>query len=416
MADVKDFAVDFLNYANGVDGEDGLCFWKREGELREGKLCWFFWSRGEQNQLQVDFKSVLEGLPLRNYRLLVQLWAPVTEADQKWLVCRHNPFALYGLHRGLTEYRLLSQQLKLGVSGGNEDMLGLPGRVFRGRLLESRPSIDQYSSKEWPRLDEVVECGVQSCLGLPLFDEGGDCVGVMEMTSSSKLSNWITELSSLSHHFTAPMTCLTNLIEQLSLIEPNFLVQPHIEGVKKPEHEFASKNRKPSVILTLDYIQRCKGMKQLEAMNFLEVSKSTFQTNLKNLKLPKWSVCKDDPSLFIGSIAQPSKGKNPTMKSSHGKKSAPQKEIIIKAKGPDDYVIRFQMSYPVTFVALELKISMRMEINVGAFLMKYEDGVPEKIRITNDEDVRLWIETCKVLEKGEPVVFVVPNPNSIYFK
>lgn len=149
------------------------------------------------------------------------------------------------------------------------------------------------------------------------------------------------------------------------------------------------------------------------------VSKGTFRTNLKNLKLSKWSLCKDDPSLFIESTTQPSKGKNPAMKSSHRKKSVesvdPRKEIIIKTKGPDD-VIRFQMSYPVILVVLKLTISKRMGINVGAFLMKYEDGDAEKIRIMDDEDVQLWIETCKVLEMREPVIFVVPNPKSINSK
>ncbi|KAF7146781.1 hypothetical protein RHSIM_Rhsim04G0061300 [Rhododendron simsii] len=326
---------------------------------------------------------------------------------------------------------------EVGVSGGNEDVLGLPGRVFRGRLPESSRSIHHYSSKEWPRQDEAMECGV--------------CVGVMEMTSSSKLPNLFTEQSSLSHHFLAPtLTCF----DIASPSEPwdsdwgedNSVIQPHIEGVRKPEHEFASKKRKPHVVLTPDDMKRCKGMRQVDAMKLLNadvasladvldtpphsisleashwkleigllfvVSKATFRTNLKNLKLPKWSLCKDDPSLFIESTSQPSKGKNPAMKSSHGKKSAesvePRKEII-KAKGPDD-AIRFQMSYPVKLVALELAISKRMKINVGAFLMKYEDGDAEKIRITNDEDVQLWIETCKVLEMREPVVFVVPNPS-----
>ncbi|KAG5530930.1 hypothetical protein RHGRI_025766 [Rhododendron griersonianum] len=261
--------------------------------------------------------------------------------------------------RGLTKYRLLSQQLKLGVSGGNEDVLGLPGRVFRGRLPESSLSIHHYSSNEWPRQDEAVECGVQSCLGLPLFDKGGICVGVMEMTK------------------TRTRVCF-------------------------------KKTKAPSVVLTLDDIEQCKGMRQVDAMKFLNVSKSTFQTNLKNLKYSQnGRFARDDLSLIIGSTAQPSKGKNPAMKSSHGKKSAEsvkhQKKILIKAKvGPDD-AIKFHMSYPVKFDALELTISKRMEINVGAFLMKYEDEDPEKIRITNDEDVQLWIETCNVLGKREPV-------------
>lgn len=61
------------------------------------------------------------------------------------------------------------------------------------------------------------------------------------------------------------LTCFDIASHPANLIE----IQPYIEGVQKPEHEFTSKKRKPSVVLTPDDMKRCKGMRQVDAMKLL---------------------------------------------------------------------------------------------------------------------------------------------------
>ncbi|THG17604.1 hypothetical protein TEA_004910 [Camellia sinensis var. sinensis] len=77
---------------------------------------------------------------------------------------------------------MISMEYKFYVDGESEEELGLPGRVFQYKFLESTPDVRYYSTKEHPQGSHAVHCNVTQSLALPVFDHSSQsCVGVLEL-------------------------------------------------------------------------------------------------------------------------------------------------------------------------------------------------------------------------------------------
>uniref|UniRef100_A0A5B6ZGF0 Uncharacterized protein n=2 Tax=Davidia involucrata TaxID=16924 RepID=A0A5B6ZGF0_DAVIN len=130
--------------------------------------------------------------------VLAQVWAPVKNGGQYVLTTSGQPFVLDPHSNGLHQYRMVSAMYVFSVDGESDEVLGLPGRVFRQKLPEWTPNVQYYSSKEYPRLNHALHYNVRGTLALPVFEPSGQsCVGVLELIMTSQKINYAPEVDKI---------------------------------------------------------------------------------------------------------------------------------------------------------------------------------------------------------------------------
>ncbi|CAL5347622.1 unnamed protein product [Camellia sinensis] len=114
----------------------------------------------------------------------LHLWVFWSRYDN---ISKLPPLSISGSPIGESEIRsdlMISMEYKFYVDGDSEEELGLPGRVFRYKFLESSPDVRYYSTKEHPQGSHAVHCNVTQSLALPVFDPSSQsCVGVLELVT-----------------------------------------------------------------------------------------------------------------------------------------------------------------------------------------------------------------------------------------
>ncbi|KEH17341.1 protein NLP7 isoform X2 [Medicago truncatula] len=138
---------------------------------------------------------------LRNFKeltelnVLAQVWAPVRNGSRYKLTTSGQPFVLDAHSNGLHQYRTVSLMYMFSVDGENDEVLGLPGRVFQQKLPEWTPNVQYYSSKEYSRLNHALHYNVRGTLALPVFEPPGQsCVAVLELIMTSQKINYAPEV------------------------------------------------------------------------------------------------------------------------------------------------------------------------------------------------------------------------------
>ncbi|PON44974.1 NIN-like transcription factor [Parasponia andersonii] len=127
--------------------------------------------------------------------VLTQIWAPVKNGCRYVLTTSGQPFVLDPDSNGLHQYRMASLLYMFSVDGETNEVLGLPGRVFRQKLPEWTPNVQYYSIREYPRLDYAQHYNVRGSLALPVFEPSGQsCVGVLELIMTSEKINYAPEV------------------------------------------------------------------------------------------------------------------------------------------------------------------------------------------------------------------------------
>lgn len=130
-----------------------------------------------------------------DHSILAQVWAPVKNGCRYVLTTYGQPFVLDPDSNGLHQYRMVSLMYKFSVDGETNEVLGLPGRVFRQKLPEWTPNVQYYSIREYPRLDHAQHYNVRGSLALPVFEPSGQyCVGVLELIMTSERINYAPEV------------------------------------------------------------------------------------------------------------------------------------------------------------------------------------------------------------------------------
>ncbi|XAR69194.1 hypothetical protein NMG60_11000693 [Bertholletia excelsa] len=62
-----------------------------------------------------------------------------------------------------------------------EGGLGIIGRVFRHRSMETTPDVEYYTIQQYPLRDVAQSCGIKTLIAVPVFEPSGlCCVGVLE--------------------------------------------------------------------------------------------------------------------------------------------------------------------------------------------------------------------------------------------
>ncbi|CAI9093452.1 OLC1v1028956C4 [Oldenlandia corymbosa var. corymbosa] len=129
------------------------------------------------------------------HHVLAQVWAPVKTGGRYVLTTSGQPFVLDPKSKGLYQYRMASLMYMFSTDGETDDVLGLPGRVFRQKLPEWSPDVQYYSSKEFSRLNHALHYNVRGTLALPVFDPSVQtCVGVLELIMTCQKINYAPEV------------------------------------------------------------------------------------------------------------------------------------------------------------------------------------------------------------------------------
>ncbi|PSS11212.1 hypothetical protein CEY00_Acc15556 [Actinidia chinensis var. chinensis] len=153
-----------------------------------GSYDWIFWSKKHvvPDPLLPRINDViLKFLLLLSFNgtkeMLVQFWAATKTSDGRTLLTtKDQPFGLKRLSHGPCEYRMISEDYTFYVDG--EEVLGIPGRVYRNKCLECTPNVKYYSVKENPQRDCALRCGVEQSLQVPVIEQSSHiCVGVLEI-------------------------------------------------------------------------------------------------------------------------------------------------------------------------------------------------------------------------------------------
>ncbi|KAF5801644.1 putative transcription factor Nin-like family [Helianthus annuus] len=142
--------------------------------------------------------AALKVLSFREPRVLVQFWSPVAVMKRCLLTTLDQPFGLGAIDEGLYKYRLESEQRVFVVDGEHREELGPPGRVYRQKLPEW--SLDMHGY-----------------INLPVFEpRSGCCVGVLELITSSKYTDYAFEVRQVSRALKEENLKSPNVLEDTS--------------------------------------------------------------------------------------------------------------------------------------------------------------------------------------------------------
>ncbi|KAI4375792.1 hypothetical protein MLD38_013618 [Melastoma candidum] len=134
----------------------------------------------------------------KNKDLLIQIWVPVRKGGRNVLTTYDQPFSLAPNSKSLENYRNVSSAYDFPAEQDTKEAVGLPGRVYLGKLPEWTPDVRFFRSEEYPRVSFAQQYNVQGSLALPVFERGsGTCLGVVEIVMTSQKINYRPELETV---------------------------------------------------------------------------------------------------------------------------------------------------------------------------------------------------------------------------
>ncbi|KAI4388511.1 hypothetical protein MLD38_000832 [Melastoma candidum] len=119
--------------------------------------------------------------------VLIQLWVPVNRGNKRVLTTNKQPFYLDHSSGKLSRYREISENYQFSAEEDSKELVGLPSRVFFGKVLEWSPDVRFFKSEEYPRLDHAQQFDVRGTLAVPVFEQGSrTCLGVIEVVMTTQ--------------------------------------------------------------------------------------------------------------------------------------------------------------------------------------------------------------------------------------
>jgi hypothetical protein len=98
----------------------------------------------------------------------------------------------------LASYRDISVKYQFSAEKDSKDSVGMPGRVFLGKVPEWTPDVRFFRNDEYPRVNHAQQCDVRGTLALPVFEQGSrTCLGVIEVVTTSQKIKYLPELESV---------------------------------------------------------------------------------------------------------------------------------------------------------------------------------------------------------------------------
>lgn len=134
----------------------------------------------------------------RGSDVLVQIWVPMTAGGRHFLTTCGQPFWLDANSQSLVNYRSVSTSYQFSADENSNEVVGLPGRVFIGKVPEWTPDVRYFSRNEYPRVDHAHRYNVSGSIALPVFERGSrSCLGVVELVMTTQNINYSFELENI---------------------------------------------------------------------------------------------------------------------------------------------------------------------------------------------------------------------------
>ncbi|CAM8932371.1 unnamed protein product [Rhodiola kirilowii] len=133
----------------------------------------------------------------RTEDILIQIWVPINRQGKCVLITSDQPFTVNSNSQSLAYYRNVSEKYQFPAEEG-DSLVGMPGRVFLGKMPEWTPDVRFFRKDEYPRVDYAQQYNVRGSLALPVFErKTGACLGVVEIVMTTQKINYRSELDSI---------------------------------------------------------------------------------------------------------------------------------------------------------------------------------------------------------------------------
>ncbi|XP_010416548.1 PREDICTED: protein NLP5 [Camelina sativa] len=169
---------------------------------------------------------------------LIQLWVPVDRGGKRVLTTKEQPFSHDPMCQRLAHYREISVNYQFSTeqedSGSNSnDLVGLPGRVFLGKVPEWTPDVRFFKNEEYPRVQHAQDCDVRGTLAIPVFEQGSqNCLGVIEVVMTTQMVKLSPDLESICRALQAVDLRSTGVPIPPSLKGPDFSYQAALPEIR----------------------------------------------------------------------------------------------------------------------------------------------------------------------------------------
>ncbi|GJU97916.1 PB1 domain, RWP-RK domain, lambda repressor-like, DNA-binding domain protein [Tanacetum coccineum] len=152
----------------------------------------------EPQIIKKKIAHALSALSFRYPHVLVQFWSPSTIQKRCFLTTLDQPFGLGVVDEALYTYRLKAEQHMFLVDGERREELGPPGRVYLQKLPEWSLNVHTLPTRQ--SIHDLDACyNNLGYINMPVFEpDGGCCVGVLEIITSSNNVDYAFEVQELS--------------------------------------------------------------------------------------------------------------------------------------------------------------------------------------------------------------------------
>lgn len=134
----------------------------------------------------------------REKDVLIQIWVPVNKGGRHVLTTSDQPFSLDLNSRRLACYRDVSVNYQFPAEEDSKEIVGLPGRVFNGKVPEWTPDVQFFRKDEYARVGHAEQYDVRGTLAVPVFEQGSqNCLGVIEVVFTTRKINYCPELENV---------------------------------------------------------------------------------------------------------------------------------------------------------------------------------------------------------------------------
>ncbi|GJN30190.1 hypothetical protein PR202_gb18478 [Eleusine coracana subsp. coracana] len=161
---------------------------------------WLFQPR--QQEVKERLRRALERIASQSQsqpgELLAQVWVPTVIGDRQVLTTCGQPFWLDRRNHRLASYRTVSMKYQFSADESSRAELGLPGRVFVGRVPEWTPDVRYFSTEEYPRVRHAQYFDIRGSVALPIFEPRTRvCLGVVELVMTTQKINYNAEIENI---------------------------------------------------------------------------------------------------------------------------------------------------------------------------------------------------------------------------
>ncbi|CAN8229302.1 unnamed protein product [Cochlearia groenlandica] len=189
-----------FDYSSAMSSAQAEKFLLEDPEV--GRRLWIAprTSQGYSSSVKDRLVQAIKGLndAVQDKDFLIQIWVPIQQEGKNFLTTSEQPHFFNPKYLSLKRYRDVSVEYNFPADEDSKESMGLPGRVFLGKVPEWTPDVRFFRSEEYPRIKEAQKCDVRGSLALPVFERcSGTCLGVVEIVTTTQKMNYRPELENI---------------------------------------------------------------------------------------------------------------------------------------------------------------------------------------------------------------------------